>query len=320
MRIVFLGSPAFSVPTLKRVVAEDHDVVCVYTRAPRPGGRRGLELMRTPVHQAAESLGIPVWTPSSLRSDAETGRLRALDCDLALVIAYGLILPKSILDAPRLGCLNLHASLLPRWRGAAPIQRAIMAGDAETGVDLMRMEEGLDTGPIGLRRLEPIGPQNTAGDLMVRLAGVAADVAAEGLRALATGALTFRAQDGEAVYAHKIAKSEAEIDWTETATEVRNRIHGLSPAPGAFSHLSMNGRRERIKIYRAESVDAKGPPGAVLKDDMTVACGEGAIRIIEAQRTGRTVVQGRELMGGEAIMGAVFTPPGPASVSPSGLS
>lgn len=307
MRIVFLGSPAFSVPTLERIVAEGRQVACVYTRAPKPGGRRGLELMKTPVHQSAESLGIPVVTPSSLRSEAEAERFRALGCDLALVIAYGLILPTAILEAPKFGCLNLHGSLLPRWRGAAPIQRAIMAGDAETGIDLMGMEEGLDTGPVALRRTLPIRPEDTAGDLTVRLAQLAADVAAEGLRALQAGSLTFHSQTGEPLYAHKIAKSEAEIDWSRSATEVRNRIHGLSPAPGAFSHLSVNGRTERIKIYRAESVSANGPPGMILDDDMTVACGDGAVRLVEAQRTGRTIVKGRELMGGEDLTGAVFT-------------
>lgn len=316
MRIVFLGSPAFSVPTFERIVADGYEVIAVYTRAPKPGGRRGLELVRTPVHEAAASLGVPVLTPSSLRSEAETARFRDFDCDLALVIAYGLILPKAILEAPRLGCLNLHASLLPRWRGAAPIQRAIMAGDAETGVDLMRMEEGLDTGPVALRRTTPIGPEDTAGDLTMRLAALAADAAAEGLSALQRDALTFRPQAGEAVYAHKIAKSEAEIDWRRSAAEVRDHIHGLSPAPGAFSHLSVNGRTERIKIYRAESVGAAGPPGAVLSDDMTIACGDGALRILEAQRVGRTIVRGRELMGGEPMTGALFTPSERASTAP----
>lgn len=309
MRIVFMGSPAFSVPTLNRIVRDGHHVVAVYTRAPKPGGRRGLNVVRTPVHNIAALAGIPVFTPMSLKSAEETLRFRALDADLAVVIAYGMILSKAILEAPRLGCLNLHASLLPRWRGAAPIQRAIMAGDLETGVDLMRMEEGLDTGPVGLRRTAPIGAQDTAGDIAHRLSELAADVAAEGLRALEQGTLTFREQQGEASYAQKITKREAEIDWSRSSTEVRNHIHGLSPAPGAFSILSTGGRKERIKLYRAASVPGQGAPGDVLSADMTVACGEGAIRIIEGQRVGKMIVRGRELLGGgESFADAAFRP------------
>jgi methionyl-tRNA formyltransferase len=318
MRIVFMGSPAFSVPTLERIVGDGHHVVAAYTRAPKPGGRRGLDVVRTPVHDIAASLGIPVSTPASLKSAEETDRVRALDADLALVIAYGLLLPKAVLEGPKFGCLNLHASLLPRWRGAAPIQRAIMAGDPETAVDLMRMEEGLDTGPVGLRRIAPIGPQDTAGDIAHRLSELAADVAAEGLRALEQGTLTFREQQGEASYARKIAKHEAEIDWSGSASEVRNHIRGLSPSPGAFSILSVGGRKERIKIYRADSVPGQGAPGAVLSADMTVACGEGAIRIIEGQRVGKTVVRGRELMGGESLVDAAFMPSEGSSVLTEG--
>jgi methionyl-tRNA formyltransferase len=308
MRIVFMGTPVFSVLALKRIVDDGHTVVAAYTRAPKPGGRRGLDLVRTPVHQVGDALGIPIRTPATLRPDSELESFRALAADVAIVIAYGLLLPKPILDAPSHGCLNLHGSLLPRWRGAAPIQRAIMAGDLETGVDLMRMEEGLDTGPVALRRVIPIHPADTAGDIALLLSDLAADLTAEGLRALGTGSLTFRSQLGDAVYAHKIAKADAEIDWSRSATEVRNQIHGLSPVPGAFSILSIAGRKERIKIFRAEVVSGKGTPGAVLSDDMTIACGEGAIRIVEGQRAGRTIVQGREIVGGEPLDGAIFTP------------
>jgi methionyl-tRNA formyltransferase len=306
MRIVFMGTPAFSVPTLRRIAEEGHSIVAIYTRAPKPGGRRGLDLVRTPVHEFGETLGVPIRTPVSLRTADEAGAFRALDTDVAVVIAYGLLLPKPILDAPRHGCLNLHGSLLPRWRGAAPIQRAIMAGDSETGVELMRMEEGLDTGPVSSRRVISIEPPDTAGDIALRLSALAADLTAEGLRGLVAGSLAFRSQQGEAVYAHKIAKAEAEIVWRLSATTVRNQIHGLSPAPGAFAILSIGGRQERIKIFRAEVAPGSGPPGAVIGDDMTIACGEGAIRVIEGQRAGRTIVTGRKIMGGESLAGAIF--------------
>jgi methionyl-tRNA formyltransferase len=307
MRIVFMGTPEFSVPTLKRIVDEGHHVVVAYTRAPKPAGRRGLQIRKTPVHQTADTLGIPVRTPSSLRDSTTQDQFQALAADLLIVIAYGLILPKPVLEAPRYGCLNLHASLLPRWRGAAPIQRAIMAGDTETGIDLMRMEEGLDTGPIALRRVTPIRPQDTAGDLAGRLAEIAANVAAAGLDALGQRKLAFQDQaDTGASYAHKISKSEAEIDWRRPAVDVRNQIHGLSPAPGAFSTLAIGDRTERIKIYRAECVSGHGAPGAVLSDDMTVACGEDSIRILEGQRAGRTPVSGRDLLSGNTGGGAAF--------------
>ena len=310
MRIVFMGAPEFAVPTLRAIIKEGHLVAAVYSRAPKPGGRRGLEITRTPVHETADSLGIPVFTPSTL-NDAEAQRVfRGHASDIAIVVAYGLLLPAAVLKAPALGCVNLHASLLPRWRGAAPIQRSIMAGDELTGVDFMRMNTGLDTGPTALRETVRINPEDTAGDLTLRLAKVAAKLAVRGLRAMASGRLEFREQaDVGATYARKIDKGETEIDWRQSAVDVRNHIHGLSPTPGAFSNLPIGRGRERIKMLRVEVVTASGDPGTILDDEMTVACGEGALRILQAQRSGRNVKTGRELVRDDRIVaGAVFDP------------
>jgi methionyl-tRNA formyltransferase len=308
MRVVFMGAPEFSVSTLRALVQGKHQVAAVYTRAPKPAGRRGLEIKKTPVHESAESFGIPVYAPSTLRSEEALSLFRSHSADVAVIIAYGLILPKPILEAPLLGCLNLHASLLPRWRGAAPIQRAIIAGDSETGVDLMRMNEGLDTGPIALREAIPILPENTAGDLTNRLAEVAAGVALRGLAALERGTLEFRNQSDIGVcYANKIDKSEAEIDWGRDAQEVRNHIHGLSPNPGAFSLLPFGSRLERLKILRVQVVPGGGPPGTILDAKMTIACGANAVRVFEAQREGRATTSAEDIMrGGRALVGAAF--------------
>jgi methionyl-tRNA formyltransferase len=311
MRIVFMGAPDFAVPTLQEIVNHGHVVVAAYTRAPKPGGRRGLEIKRTPVHDAAESLGIPVFTPPTLRDERTQALFLRHSADVGVVIAYGLLLPPTVLQAPRFGCLNLHASLLPRWRGAAPIQRAIIAGDVETGVELMRVEEGLDTGPVAMREVVPIRPEDTAGDLTNRLARVAAELAARGLSELESGKLEFAEQSTAGVtYAHKIEKAEAEIDWRQSAIQVRNHIHGLSPSsPGAFSNLYLVNRLERIKILRAEAVELSGVPGTILDNEMTVACGEGAIRVVEGQRAGRVVMPGYELMRRESLPpGAMFKP------------
>ena len=315
MRIVFMGAPEFAVPTLREIVKSGRRVVAVYTRAPKPGGRRGLEIRKTPVHEAAEALGIPVYTPATLKTETAQEAFRSHAADVGLVIAYGLLLPPPILATPKFGCLNLHASLLPRWRGAAPIQRAIMAGDPETGVDLMRMEAGLDTGPVALREVVPIRSDDTAGDLTHRLAQIAAGLAVRGLAALEAGSLVFHEQtSADACYAHKIDKSETEIDWSRDAEAVRNHIHGLSPAPGAFSTLAIRGAVERIKILRAETARVDGPAGTVLDETMTVACGKGAIRVLEGQRAGRTAVSGSELMRREFVpVGAAFTPFGASS-------
>ena len=317
MRIVFMGAPEFAVPTLCEIVSEGHAVAAVYTRGPKPGGRRGLEIKKTPVQAAAESLRIPVYTPATLKSEDVQDVFRGHAADVAVVVAYGLLLPTPILGAPKDGCLNLHASLLPRWRGAAPIQRAIMAGDAETGVDLMRMEEGLDTGPVALRTIVPIQPTDTAGDLTQSLAKIAAKLTVVGLDGMEHGSLMFREQSNLGVsYAPKIGKDEAEIDWGHDAVQVRNHIHGLSPAPGAFSNLSIAGRLERVKILRVEAIAAKGAgaPGMIVDNQMTVACGEGAIRILQGQRAGRAAMAGPEIMRGEqAFLGATFMPDGKSS-------
>jgi methionyl-tRNA formyltransferase len=244
------------------IVKGGHALVAAYTRAPAAGGRRGLELKRTPVHVTADSIGIPVFTPTTLRTAQAENAFYDHAIDVAVVAAYGLLLPIPILEAPRLGCVNLHASLLPRWRGAAPIQRAIMAGDTQTGVDLMRMEAGLDTGPIAMREVIPIRPEDTTGDLTSRLAVVAAKLAVSALRSMEDCFLEYRDQSTFGVsYAHKLEKSEAEIDWTKSAEVVRNQIHALSPAPGARSEVMIGNRKESIKFFRAQVRTGAGPPG-----------------------------------------------------------
>jgi len=310
MRIVFMGTPEFAVPTLIGIVREGHAVVAVYTRIPKPGGRRGLESKETPVHMTAQSLGIPVYTPAALKSEEVQDVFRGHAADVAIVVAYGLLLPTPILEAPKQGCLNVHASLLPRWRGAAPIQRAIIAGDAETGVDLMRMEKGLDTGPVALREVVPIRPDDTAGDITRSLAEIAAKLAARGLQAMVRGNLKFREQSGTgACYAPRIDKGEAEIDWRRGATQVRNHIHGLSPTPGAFSNVPIGGRLERMKIFRVEASASNGAPGTILDSEMTVACGEGAVKILEGQWAGRTLMSGPEIVQRDhRLAGTTFIP------------
>jgi methionyl-tRNA formyltransferase len=302
MRIVLMGTPEFAVPTMREILKNGHAVAAVYTRAPARGGRRGLEFSKTQVHLAAESFGIPVFTPPNLRDVGVQSVFRSLAADVAVVAAYGLLLPIPILTAPRLGCINLHASLLPRWRGAAPIQRAIMAGDAQTGVDVMRMDAGLDTGPVGMREIIPIRPEDTAGDLTSRLAVIAAKLSVSALQSMEAGLLEFRPQATVGVcYAHKIEKNEADIDWTLCAERVRNQIHGLSPTPGAYSKVVIGGRQEAIKFLRAEIIPGTEPPGTLLCNDMGVACGSGAIRVLQGQRAGKTAMSGRELMRGAKL-------------------
>ena len=310
MRVIFMGAPDFATPTLRALIENGHEVVAVYTRAPRPAGRRGLELTKTPVHQLAELHALTVVTPSTLRAEEAQAEFRNFRADVAIVAAYGLILPLAVLAAPKLGCLNVHGSLLPRWRGAAPVQRALMAGDAETGVDLMRMEEGLDTGPVAREIRTPIRPSDTAGELTTMLARLGAKLVAEALPDLAAGRLAFRSQDADGVaYARKIEKGEAPIDWQADAVRIRNHIHGLSPSPGAYGEIEFGGRTERVKILRAAVVDGSGPPGAILDAQMTIACGAGAIRVLEAQRAGKSAMSGADLMRGGAIApGARFNP------------
>ena len=296
MRLAFMGSPPFAVPTLEALAAAGHEIAAVYSQPPRPAGR-GARLQPTAVHARAEALGLPVRTPARFR-DAETlADFAALDLDAAVVVAYGLILPQAALDAPRLGCLNLHASLLPRWRGAAAGQRAIMAGDAETGVCVMRMEAGLDTGPVYLRAATPIGPDEDAGALAERLAALGAPLMAAALAGIAAGELTPEPQPAEgALYAAKIDKAEARLDWALPAEALARRIRGLSPAPGAWCQAA----GERLKVLGARAEPGVGAPGTLLDDRLLVACGEGALRLTRVQRPGRAAMSGAEALRGFA--------------------
>jgi methionyl-tRNA formyltransferase len=307
MRVVFMGTPEFAVPTLMEISKSGRVPVAVYTRAPARGGRRGLEIRRTPVHSAADSLGIPVFIPTSFR-DVETQKaFSSLAADVVVVVAYGLLLPIPILESPRLGCMNLHPSLLPRWRGAAPIQRAIMAGDTQTGIDVMRMNAGLDTGPIAMREIIPVRADETAGDLTSRLAAIVATVSVNALQSMEAGPLEFHEQSSVGVcYAYKIKNSEAEVDWTQSAQAVRNQIHGLSPVPGAFSKVLIGNRHENIKFFRAEVTPGTGSPGMLLSEDMRIACGVGAVLVLQGQRAGKAMMSGRELMRGTTLTPGVF--------------
>lgn len=298
LRIIFMGTPDFAVPTLMEILSAGHEVVAVYTQPPRPAGR-GMDERKSPVHLQAEMAGIPVFTPKSLRNAAEQEIFREHGADVAVVVAYGLILPQPILEAPSSGCLNLHASALPRWRGAAPIQRAIMAGDAETAVMVMRMDEGLDTGPICLAEQVAIGPNTTAGELHDELARIGANLMVRALAALERGSLDCTPQPEEGVtYAAKIDKAEARIDFTRPARDVHNLIRGLSPSPGAWFEAGPEGKRERIKVLRSELAEGQGPAGTILDDRLTIACGEGAVRLVLLQRAGRTPMSAEEFLRG----------------------
>ena len=297
MRVVFMGTPDFSVPTLTEIVSSGHEVVAVYTRAPKPAGR-GQEERKSPVHLAAEGFGIPVFTPRSLKGEAEQIIFASHDADVGVVVAYGLLLPKPVLEAPRLGCLNLHGSLLPRWRGAAPIQRAIMAGDRQTGVQVMQMEEGLDTGPIGLGEVIAIGPDMTAGELHDTMKIVGADLMGRAFAALERDSLQFTPQveDG-AIYARKIDKAECRIDWSRPAAEVHNHIRGLSPFPGAWFEIALGGKPVRVKALRSTLSDGAAAPGTLL-DELTIACGTGAVRLTQVQREGKGAMDGATFLRG----------------------
>ena len=295
LRLAFMGTPDFAVPTLAELIGQGHEIACAYTRAPKPKGR-GLGEEKSPVHKFAESAGIPVRTPPSLRSEAEQAGFAALDLDAAVVVAYGLILPKPVLDAPRLGCFNLHASLLPRWRGAAPLQRAIMACDAQTGVIVMRMAEGLDTGPVLMAERVGIG-RRTYGELHDELSRLGADLMGRALSALERGSVEERPQSEDGVtYARKIEKSEARIDWTKSARELDCMVRGLSPVPGAW----FEAKGERIKILLAGPGPGKGAPGEVLFD-FAIACGEGALRPLVVQRAGRAPADWLAFLRGFAL-------------------
>ncbi|MFL5170414.1 MAG: methionyl-tRNA formyltransferase [Microvirga sp.] len=301
MRIIFMGSPDFAVPSLNALVEAGHDVLAAYCQPPRRAGR-GKPERRTAVHERADELEIPVRTPKSLRDSDEQGEFRGFDADIAVVAAYGLILPKEILGGPKAGCINVHASLLPRWRGAAPIQRAIMAGDAETGVAVMKMEEGLDTGPVAMVERVPIGPEMTAGELHDALARLGADLMGRALAALARGALTFTPQGEDGVtYARKITNEEARIDWAKPAPAVHDRIRGLAPFPGAFFMADLGRGGERVKVLRAAPADGSGAPGLLLDAAGTVACQEGAVRLRQVQRAGRGVVAAEEFLRGARL-------------------
>lgn len=294
-----MGTPAFAVPTLEALVAKGHCVAAVYTRAPKPAGRRGREIIPSPVHEAARHHGIEVVTPASLRSGAEAALLKSFAPDVVVVAAYGLILPKSILEIPPKGCLNLHASLLPRWRGAAPVQRAIMAGDRETGIMVMRMEEGLDEGPVALCEKIPIGADANAGEITTQLAHLGAALMAQALAALEKGELAFSPQPKEGVvYAPKIDKAELRIDWNRPAAEIHNHVRGLSPFPGAYFDADVGKRIERIRILRTEISSREGVPGLILDDRLTIACGEGSVRILEAQRPGKRPMKAADFLHG----------------------
>jgi methionyl-tRNA formyltransferase len=301
LRVVFLGTPEFAVPTLSEIVARGHEVVACYTREPAQAGR-GLSERRSPVHEAAAKFGIAVHHPKTLRGEEAATLFRSHAADVAVVVAYGLILPKAILDAPALGCLNLHASLLPRWRGAAPIHRAILAGDRETGVMVMKMEEGLDTGPVGLAERVSIPENATTGEMHDRLMLLGADLMARGLAAFERGSLSFTPQAEEGVtYANKIEKSESRIDWAKPAREVHNHIRGLSPFPGAWFEAEIEGKPVRVKVLRSELAQGSAAPGTLLGDGLTVAAGDGAVRLLDVQRAGAKAMSAEEFLRGTKL-------------------
>jgi methionyl-tRNA formyltransferase len=301
LRLIFMGTPDFAVPTLLDLVAQGHEIAAVYTRAAKPAGR-GMKLQLSPVEREARRLGIPVSTPATLKTPEALAEFRAHGAAAAVVVAYGMILPPAILDAPRYGCFNLHASLLPRWRGAAPINRAIMAGDAESGVMVMKMDAALDTGDVALAERMPITDAMTAADLHDALAPLGGDLMARAMGALERGRLQFTKQSTEGVtYAAKIEKAEARIDWNKPARAVLRHIHGLSPFPGAWCELTIEGEPARVKILRGELGDGSGAPGDVLDDRLAVACKEGAIRILELQRAGKQPMKAEEFLRGTPL-------------------
>ena len=296
LRLAFMGTPDFAVPTLAELIAQGHDIAAVYSQPPRPKGR-GMVLEPGAVHKFAESAKLPVRTPLSLKSAEEQAAFAALELDAAIVVAYGLLLPKAILDAPKLGCFNLHGSLLPRWRGAAPIQRAVMAGDVETGVMVMQMDEGLDTGAVLMAERVTIG-RKTSGELTTELSRLGADLMVRSLGALERGGVTPQPQSEDGVtYAKKILKDEAHIDWSRSAREIDAHIRGLAPFPGAWTQA--NG--ERLKILYADPVDGSGKPGVALDAALTIACGDGALKLAREQRTGKSVMTAAELLKGFAL-------------------
>jgi len=301
MRVVFMGTPDFAVPVLSEILTAGHEVAAVYTQPPRPAGR-GMSERQSAVHGFADGAGIPVVAPKSLKGEADQQAFAKHRADVAVVVAYGLILPKPVLEAPRYGCLNLHASALPRWRGAAPIQRAIMAGDTETAAAVMCMEAGLDTGPICLEERVTIEPDMTAGELHDFLAGRGARLMVRALANLERGTLQCQAQAAEGVtYAAKLGKDEGRIDFSRRAIDVHNHIRGLSPVPGAWFEIVSGDKHERIKVLRASLAKGAGVPGTILDDRLTIACWDGAIRVLQAQRAGKRPMTADELLRGFAL-------------------
>jgi len=302
LRIIFMGTPEFSVPTLRALKEAGHDVVAVYTQPPRPGGRRGLDLQKSPVHQAAELLGIPVLTPLNFKTEEDRQQFAEFDADVAVVVAYGLLLPEAILNGTRLGCYNGHASLLPRWRGAAPIQRAIMAGDAETGMMVMKMEKGLDTGPVALTARVTIDENMTAGELHDALMLKGARLMRDAMAKLENDDLPLTVQSEEGVlYAAKIDKAETRIDFSRPSRDVHNHIRGLSPFPGAWFELVIGGKPERVKVLVSERAEGMGEAGSVLDDQLTIACGSGAVRLTKLQKAGGKPMLAADFLRGTPV-------------------
>jgi methionyl-tRNA formyltransferase len=303
LRLIFMGTPDFAVPTLLELAGRGHDIAAVYTRAPKPAGRRGLELVPSPVAREAQRLGLPVLTPASLKAAEAQAEFSAHNADCAVVVAYGLILPKPILDAPPLGCFNVHASLLPRWRGAAPINRAIMAGDTGSGVTVMKMDEGLDTGAMAMAERVRIGDDMTAGELHDVLARLGADLMARALSALERGTLQFTPQPAEGVsYAAKIGKAETRIDWNRSWQSVHDHIRGLSPFPGAWCEMAGTGRVKVLRTTKGEAPSsARVAPGTVLDERLTVACADGAVRMVELQKAGGRPMKAEEFLRGAPV-------------------
>jgi methionyl-tRNA formyltransferase len=301
MRLIFMGTPDFAVPTLVELAARGHEIAAVYTRAPKPAGR-GMDVQHTPVEQEARRLALAVHTPRSLKDEEAQAAFRAHNADAAVVVAYGLILPKSVLEVPRLGCFNIHASLLPRWRGAAPINRAIMAGDTESGITIMKMDEGLDTGAIAMAERMPIGADITAGDLHDVLSRLGADLMLRALAAAERGSLTLTLQPDKGVtYAEKISKNETRIDWSKPWKQVHDHIRGLSPFPGAWFEID----GARIKALRSTKGEGSGAAGTALDDKFTIACGTGAVRLTQVQRAGKEPMSADELLRGTPVKSGV---------------
>ena len=294
LRLIFMGTPDFAVPTLIELAARGHEIVAVYTRAPKPAGR-GMDVQHTPVEREALRLALPIFTPKTLKDSGAEQTFRAHNADAAIVVAYGLILPKAVLDAPQLGCFNVHASLLPRWRGAAPINRAIMAGDRESGVTIMKMDEGLDTGAMAMADRIPIGADMTAGELHGALSRLGADLMLRTLAAAERGSLSLTPQPAAGVtYAEKISKNETRIDWTKPWKHVHDHIRGLSPFPGAWFEFD----GVRVKVLRSAKGEGAGAPGTVLGKKLTIACGDGAVQLVQVQRAGKQPMSAEEFLRG----------------------